>query len=116
MGGLSVLEITVEGDLAERGDREGAVDQGVSTMPWRRKLPPIHPGELLQDELNEIGVDLTELSRALGVPATRIGAIVSGKEAITAEAAARLAHYFGTSPQYWLNLQDAFDSETAAAC
>ena len=83
-------------------------------MPQRRKLPPIHPGELLRDELDEIGVSLNELGRALRVPMNRISAIVNGKRAITVDTAMRLARYFGTSPQYWLNLQNAYDLEVAA--
>ena len=82
-------------------------------MAQRRKLPPIHPGELLRDELGEIGVSLNELARALRVPMNRISAIVNGKRAITVDTAMRLARYFGTSPQYWLNLQIAYDLEVA---
>ena len=82
-------------------------------MPQRRKLPPIHPGELLRDELQEIGVSLNELARALRVPMNRISAIVNGNRAITVDTAMRLARYFGTSPQYWLNLQSAHDVEVA---
>ena len=82
-------------------------------MPQRRRLPPIHPGELLRDELNEIGVSLNELARALRVPMNRISAIANGKRAITVDTAMRLARYFGTSPQYWLNLQTAYDLEIA---
>ena len=81
-------------------------------MPQRQKLPPI-PGELLKDELQEIHVSLTELSRALRVPMNRISAIVNGKRAITVDTAMRLARYFGTSPQYWLNLQNSYDLEIA---
>ena len=83
-------------------------------MPQRRKLPPIHPGELLYDELEEIGISLNELARALRVPMNRISAVVNGKRSITADTAMRLARYFGTSPQYWLNLQSAYDLEVAA--
>ena len=83
-------------------------------MPQRRKLPPIHPGELLRDELEEIGTSLNELARALRVPMNRISALVNGKRSITADTAMRLARYFGTSPQYWLNLQSAYDLEIAA--
>ena len=83
-------------------------------MPQRRKLPPIHPGELLYDELEEIGTSLNELARALRVPMNRISAVVNGKRSITADTAMRLARYFGTSPQYWLNLQSAYDLEVAA--
>jgi antitoxin HigA-1 len=82
-------------------------------MPQRRKLPPIHPGELLYDELEEIGISLNELARALRVPMNRISAVVNGKRSITADTAMRLARYFGTSPQYWLNLQSAYDLEIA---
>lgn len=82
-------------------------------MARRRKLPPIHPGELLRDELAEIGVSLNELGRALRVPMNRISAIANGKRAITVDTAMRLARYFGTSPQYWLNLQIAYDLEVA---
>ena len=82
-------------------------------MAKRRKLPPIHPGELLRDELNEIGVSLNELARALRVPMNRISAIVNGKRAVTVDTAMRLARYFGTSPQYWLNLQNLYDLEIA---
>lgn len=82
-------------------------------MPKRRKLPPIHPGTLLRDELEEIGVSLNELSRAIRVPMNRISAIVNGRRAITVDTALRLARYFGTSPQFWLNLQIAYDLEVA---
>jgi addiction module HigA family antidote len=82
-------------------------------MALRKKLPPIHPGDLLRDELQEIGVSLNELARALRVPMNRISAIVNGKRAITVDTAMRLARYFGTSPQYWLNLQMAYELELA---
>ena len=82
-------------------------------MAQRRKLPPIHPGELLRDELGEIGVSMNELARALRVPMNRISAIVNGRRAITVDTAMRLARYFGTSPQFWLNLQNAYDLEVA---
>jgi hypothetical protein len=82
-------------------------------MAQRRTLPPIHPGELLRDELAEIGVSLNELSRALRVPMNRISAIVNGKRAITVDTAMRLARYFGTSAQYWINLQVAYELEVA---
>ena len=84
-------------------------------MPQRKKLQPIHPGELLRDELEEIGVSLNELARALRVPMNRVSALVNGKRSITADSAMRLARYFSTSPQYWLNLQTAYDLEVADA-
>lgn len=82
-------------------------------MPSSKKLPPIHPGELLAEELQEIGVSMNELARALRVPMNRISAIVNRKRSITVETAMRLARYFGTSPRYWLNLQIAYDLEVA---
>ena len=82
-------------------------------MAQRRKLPPIHPGELLRDELEEIGVSLNELGRALRVPMNRISAIINGKRAITVDTAMRLGRYFGTSAQMWLNLQSTYDLEVA---
>ena len=63
--------------------------------------------------LGEIGVSLNELGCALRVPMNRISEIVNGKRAITVDTAMRLARYFGTSPQYWLNLQSAYDVEVA---
>jgi len=77
--------------------------------------PPIHPGEILADELAEIGITPTELSRQLGVPPNRISQIIAGKRAITGDTALRLGHWFGNSAQFWLNLQTAFDLRTAEA-
>ena len=82
-------------------------------MAQGKRRPPIHPGQLLSDELTEIGVSLNELGRALRVPMNRISAIVNGKRAITVDTAMRLARYFGTSSQYWLHLQIAYDLEVA---
>ena len=61
---------------------------------------PIHPGEVLADELEELGVSPTELSRQIRVPANRISQIINGKRSITGDTALRLAHWFGTSPQF----------------
>jgi antitoxin HigA-1 len=69
--------------------------------------------ELLRDELNEIGVSLNELARALRVPMNRISAIANGNRSITVDTAMRLDPYFGTSPQYWLNLQNLYELEIA---
>ena len=82
-------------------------------MPERRKLPPIHPGEILREDLEDAGISLNELARALRVPMNRISAIVNGKRSITADTALRLGRYFGTSAQYWLNLQAAYDLAVA---
>ena len=76
---------------------------------------PIHPGEILADELGEIGVTATELARQIDVPANRISQIVNGKRRISGDTALRLGHWFGTSAQFWLNLQSAYDLEVAEA-
>lgn len=77
--------------------------------------PPIHPGEILADELKEIGITATELSRQLNVPQNRISQIIAGKRAITGDTALRLGHWFDNSAEFWLNLQAAFDLRIAAA-
>lgn len=74
---------------------------------------PIHPGELLADELAEIGVTQSELARALGVPRSRISAVIRGERPITADTGLRLSRYFGTSDHYWINLQADYDVELA---
>jgi addiction module HigA family antidote len=76
---------------------------------------PIPPGEILADELAELGVSPTELSRQIRVPANRISQIINGKRAITGDTALRLAHWFGTSPQFWMNLQALYDVRQAEA-
>jgi len=75
--------------------------------------PAIHPGEILAEELAEIAVTPTELARQLRVPANRISQILHGKRAITGDTALRLGHWFGTSAQFWLNLQSAYDIRIA---
>lgn len=75
--------------------------------------PPIHPGEILADELQEIGVTPTALSRQIDVPANRITQIIHGQRGITGDTALRLGHWFGTSAQFWLNLQSAYDIRVA---
>lgn len=74
---------------------------------------PIHPGEFLADELEELSMSAAELARLLHVPANRISQILAGKRAITADTALRLGRYFGTGPQIWLNLQQAYDLDLA---
>lgn len=77
--------------------------------------PPIHPGEVLADELAELSVSPTELSRQIAVPPNRISQIIQGKRSITGDTALRLGHWFKTSAQFWLNLQTAYDLRVAAA-
>jgi addiction module HigA family antidote len=77
--------------------------------------PAIHPGEILSDELSELGVTPTELARQLKVPVNRITQIIQDKRRITGDTALRLGHWFQTSPQFWLNLQAAYDIRIAEA-
>ena len=79
-----------------------------------RKLPNIHLGEVLLEEfLTPMSISQNALARAIGVPPRRINEIVLGKRAITADTALRLAHYFGTSEQFWMMLQASYDLEEA---
>jgi antitoxin HigA-1 len=94
---------------------ERATRLGGSAPPPRKKkrLPPIHPGEVLQDLLAEAGITVNALALALRVPANRIGGIVKGQRGITPDTALRLARYFGTSARLWVNLQAKHDLDVA---
>jgi addiction module HigA family antidote len=79
-----------------------------------RKLPNIHPGEVLLEEfLTPMGISQNALARSIGVPPRRVNEIVLGKRAITADTALRLAHYFGTSERFWMALQASYELEEA---
>jgi addiction module HigA family antidote len=73
----------------------------------------IHPGEHLAEQLGELGMSAAELGRRLGVPTNRITGILNGKRAVTGDSALRLAHFFGTSPEFWLNLQKLYELRIA---
>jgi addiction module HigA family antidote len=70
---------------------------------------PVHPGEHLAEELRELGLSAAELSRQIDVPVNRITGIIHGQRGITADTALRLGHWFGTSPQFWMNLQQTYE-------
>ena len=74
---------------------------------------PIHPGEHLAEELRELGVTAAELSRQIDVPVNRITGIIHGQRGITADTALRLGHWFGTTPQFWMNLQSHYELQVA---
>lgn len=77
-----------------------------------RKLPPVHPGEILREEfLSPLGVSQYRLAKDTSVPPRRINEIVRGSRSISADTALRLARYFGTSERFWLNLQARYDLE-----
>jgi antitoxin HigA-1 len=79
-----------------------------------KKLPSIHPGEILMEEfLQPMGISQYRLARDIGVPPRRINEIVHGKRSVTADTALRLGRFFGMSPQFWLNLQTRYDLELA---
>jgi antitoxin HigA-1 len=75
--------------------------------------PPIHPGEILADELEELHMSAAKLARTLHVPTNRITQILAGKRAITADTALRLGHWLGTGPELWLNLQKSYELRLA---
>jgi antitoxin HigA-1 len=76
-------------------------------------MRPIHPGEILQEELVEMNLSANALAQALGVPPNRITAILKEQRGITADTALRLARYFGTTPEFWMNLQLAYELRKA---
>ena len=74
------------------------------------KLPNIHPGEILKEEfLIPMGISAYKLSKSIGVQQTRISLIIKGERGITADTAMRLSKYFGTTPEFWMNLQREYD-------
>lgn len=73
----------------------------------------IHPGEHLKEELNELRMSAAELARRLRVPTNRITAILNGRRSITGDTALRLAHFFGTTAEFWLNLQSIYEIRMA---
>ena len=99
--------------LISREDLDsGRVD--FSSVDSGQRLPPVHPGDVLRhDFLEPLGLTAHALALALRVPANRIGTILAGDRAVTAETALRLARHFGTSAGFWLNLQKAYELEVA---
>ena len=73
----------------------------------------VHPGNILKDELGELGISPTEFALQIDVPANRVSMILNGKRAISGDTALRLGHWFGNEPQFWLNLQNQFDLAAA---
>jgi addiction module HigA family antidote len=75
--------------------------------------PAIHPGEQLAEELKALGMSAAELARQLHVPTNRVTEILNGQRALTGDTALRLGHFFGTSPEFWLNLQSLYELRLA---
>ena len=82
-------------------------------MPTTNRMRPVHPGEILRGELDELGLSANALAKALAVPTNRITAILNVQRGVTADTALRLSRYFGTTPQFWLNLQKTFELRAA---
>ena len=77
-------------------------------------MSPVHPGEVLREEIDDLGLSENTLAKAIGVPANRVTAILNGQCGVTAEMAVRLGRYFDTTAQFWLNLQQAWQVGQAA--
>jgi antitoxin HigA-1 len=73
----------------------------------------VHPGKILKEELDELSVTPTEFARQIDVPPNRVSQIIAGKRAVTGDTALRFGHWFGTDPQFWLNLQSAYEMRNA---
>jgi addiction module HigA family antidote len=85
-------------------------------MPKRLQRKALHPGEILREQfMADFGVSINRLARDLRVPPTRVGEIVNERRAISPDTALRLARYFGTTPEFWMNLQSAYDLDVARA-
>ena len=82
-------------------------------MDAKNGMRPVHPGEILREELDAMGLSANSLSKALGVPVNRITMILNGQRGVSADTALRLARYFGTTPQLWLNLQKTWELRRA---
>jgi addiction module HigA family antidote len=74
---------------------------------------PIHPGEILAEQLRELRLTVRRFATEIDVPANRISQILRGKRAVTADTALRLGHYFGTDPRFWMNLQQSYELRSA---
>ena len=85
-----------------------------SDIASRRRLPPVHPDEILRDEfLTPMGISVYALANAIKVPRSRANDIVLGRRAVTTDTAMRLGRYFGMSPEFWINLQARYDLDLA---
>ncbi|MCY4486871.1 MAG: HigA family addiction module antitoxin [Deltaproteobacteria bacterium] len=82
-------------------------------MNARNGMRPVHPGEILRDELDALGLRANALADALGVPVNRVTMILNGQRGVSADTALRLARYFGTTPQLWMNLQKTWELRRA---
>ena len=82
-------------------------------MSSRNKMRPVHPGEILQEEIEALEMSASAFAAALDVPPNRITAVLNGERAITADTALRLSRYLGTSAEFWMNLQKTYELRQA---
>ena len=82
-------------------------------MDTKNGMRPVHPGEILREELDALGLPANALADALGVPVNRITMILHGQRGVSADTALRLARYFGTTPELWMNLQKTWELRRA---
>ncbi len=82
-------------------------------MNIRNGMMPVHPGEVLREEMETLNISANALSKALCVPVNRITLILNGQRGVSADTALRLARYFGTTPNFWLNLQKTWELRRA---
>lgn len=99
--------------MVSLGDAAGTASGSSGWEGSMTKLPPIHPGELLREDLDALGLSARALAEAIAVPHNRIAAILRGERGITADTALRLAASFGTSAEVWMNLQASDDLKGA---
>ncbi len=85
----------------------------IDDRPFQNGMPPIHPGETLADELNEMEISEIEMDDYLAVPRGTVAAIVEGSRDIDADFALRLSHFFGAAARFWMNLQTTYDLKVA---
>lgn len=94
----------------------GRIDLSDVREPRSKRLAPIHPGEILRDEfLAPLELSAYRLAKDTGMPITRVTAILAGDRAITADTALRLSRFFGTTPEFWLRLQERYDLDLTRA-
>lgn len=85
----------------------------LTSMNVKNGMRPVHPGEILREELEELEMSATSLAAKLGVPGNRITAILNGQRGITADTALRLSRYLGTTAEFWMNLQKTYELRVA---
>jgi addiction module HigA family antidote len=113
-GKLKLLTTTKGNTLSIKREDLDAGQVDLADVASGKKLAPIHPGEILRDDfLEPMKISVYTLARLIKVPRSRVNDIVLGRRGITADTALRLARYFGTSPEFWINLQARHDLEIA---